>query len=84
MTQTDYNEYQQSTEEYDEDTNLPWVDRVELRIEKDWLDMTVKEMERDALIGRKVNRKSKPGGIMKKAYSVPVDNVDSDYFREYL
>ena len=46
--------------------------------------MTVKEMERDALIGRKVNRKSKPGGIMKKAYSVPVDNVDSDYFREYL
>ena len=48
MTQTDFNEYQQSTEEYDEDTNLPWVDRVELRIEKDWLDMTVKEMERDA------------------------------------
>ena len=81
ITQTDFNEYQQSTEEYDEDTDLPWVDRVQLRIEKDWLDLTVMEMERDALIGRKVNRKSKPGGIMKKAYSVPVDE-DSNYFRK--
>ena len=36
-------------------------------------------MERDALIGRKVNRRSKPGGIMKKAYSVPVD-VENNYF----
>ena len=60
ITQTDFNEYQGSSEEYDEDTNLPWVDRVQLRVEKDWLDLTVMEMERDALIGRKVNRKSNP------------------------
>ena len=79
MTQTDFDEYQGSTDEYYEDTSLPWVDRVQLRIEKDWLDLTIREMERDALIGRKVNRRSKPGGIMKKAYSVPVD-VENNYF----